>query len=54
MKSSQNIIDVILSVLPEASFDTDNYGQIIVYTNKMESENGEWVPFVESEQDSED
>ena len=50
---SQKIIDAIRAVLPEASFDTDNYGQIVIYTNKMEDSNGEWVPFVESEDDSE-
>lgn len=51
---SQNIIDAIRAILPEASFDTDNLGQIVIYTNKMEDESGNWVPFVESEESSED
>lgn len=37
----------ILSVCPEASFDEDNYGQIIVYTNLSEKD-GEAVQFEES------
>ena len=51
---SQNIIDAIRAVLPEASFEVDNLGQIIIYTNKMEDNSGEWIPFVESEESSED
>lgn len=43
----KNIIDAIRAVLPEASFDTDNYGQIVIYTNKSEDENGDWVDFEE-------
>lgn len=50
-----NIIDAIRALLPEASFDTDNEGQVIIYTNKMEDSNGNWIPFVEnSSEDSED
>lgn len=49
---SQKIIDAIIAVLPEASFDVDNYGQVIIYTNKSEDENGNWVPFVEESEDN--
>lgn len=48
------IIAAIRAVLPEASFDTDNLGQIVIYTNMSEDDNGEWVPFVEGTEESED
>lgn len=51
---SQKIIDAIRAILPEASFEVDNLGQILIYTNKMEGDNGDWVPFVESEESLED
>lgn len=32
--NNEEFIKKILSILPNASFDVDNYGQIIIYTNK--------------------
>jgi len=39
----------ILSVCPEASFEEDNYGQIVVYTNLSEKD-GVVIQFQESEE----
>lgn len=33
-----DLIAIIRSALPQASFDVDNYGQIIIYTNLMEQD----------------
>lgn len=38
---------MVLAILPEAVFDVDNDGQIIVYTN-MREVNGTVVPFEDS------
>lgn len=35
----------ILSILPNASFDEDNDGQIIIYTDKRESSDGEVIDY---------
>ena len=57
MKISRSAIETaIRAIIPGASFDRDNYGQIIIYTDLMpsEDEDGILVDFVEPEEDSED
>ena len=43
----------IRKVLPGASFDEDNDGQIVIYTDKMDGEDGKLIDFVAPEGDEE-
>ena len=36
MKTIDDLLRAILAILPNATIGEDNYGQIIVYTDKME------------------
>lgn len=38
----------VLDIFPNATLDEDNYGQIVIYTDLMETKDGEVVPFTES------
>ena len=49
-----DLVNLIHKILPNATFDEDNYGQLVIYTDLMESRNsttGEYVlvPFVSEE-----
>lgn len=44
-----DLMQAILQVLPNATFDEDNYGQLIVYTDMCEDTDGNLIPFVETE-----
>lgn len=41
------LMTAILKILPEASFDEDNDGQIVIYTNMEETIDGTLIPFTE-------
>jgi len=45
----EELSEAIQEIIPGASVDCDNYGQIVVYTNKMENDDGEIVDFVDDE-----
>ena len=41
------LINAVLNILPEAVFDTDNDGQIIIYTNLIQAGVDELVSMTE-------
>lgn len=41
MKTTDDLMRAILAILPKASFGDDNDGQIIVYTNFTQDDNGQ-------------
>lgn len=44
--SFEDLADAISSVLPNAEFDENEEGQIIIYTNLKETEDGKLVEYV--------
>ena len=46
--------EIINKLLPECSFEYDNFGQLIIYTNKMVAEDGSLVPLVFDEDEKEE
>ena len=52
MKTTDDLLRAILAILPNANIDEDNFGQIIVYTDKMEDPiTGELQDFELDEED---
>lgn len=47
------LMSKILEIMPNATLDEDNYGQIIVYTDLEETPNGQLRKFVEPPDDDE-
>lgn len=54
MKTTDDLLRVLLTILPGATIDEDNEGQIIVYTDKMEDANGNLKDFVYEEETEEE
>lgn len=49
--TESEMLSKILEVFPDASIDTDNYGQLIIYTDSQIDDDGFLVKFEESEED---
>lgn len=54
MKTTDDLLRALLAILPGATIDEDNEGQIIVYTDKMEDGEGNLKDFVYEEEEAEE
>lgn len=46
-KTTRELMNLILKVLPTASFDTDNLGQIVIYTGLAEDDDDDTLTELE-------
>lgn len=51
MKTKEELETAIANLIPGASIEKDNYGQIIIYTGLMVGMNNELVDFLETDED---
>lgn len=47
----ENLVDAIRDILPNAEFSNDNHGQLIIYTNKIVTEDDDVINFFVDDND---